>query len=839
MTDPLAFPDFDTLRRQEARLRPMVRALVDADAAGDVLQETWVRAWRRPPRSAEGADGWLRRVALRVALSHRRTERRRRSREAEVGQHTAAATPSTAETVERLAVQRAVAAAVSELAEPYRTAVLLRYYHGLAADDVATATGTTPANVRQRTRRGLDRMRDRLTRELGRDWRAAPAIAWFVRPETAADPLPTPPPVGAAAALPVLLMTQARIVLVVGGLCLLAATALFAPQWFADAAPAADDGPGPVHAAVDPSPTASGAAVPPPVERAVVAEALPPVAPPAPDRGVVLDPYGRSVAGVEVGRVLEDGSRWHSETVSDAAGEFTAFAVGPFERLAAAPPWAALAVQMPQPDREQVMPLLIVAPCREQQLTVRDDQGLPIAGARVAVRVHGLVEFPRSLDDAREIRVPATTTDAAGRAHFAALPVADTALSVSHPGHRPVAVPIVATTAASLDVVLPRIAKGARIVTGVVTGPRGEYVRGAAVGLGSRRTRADDFGNFELVLEPGAGVNPGAALWATGDGLFPVSIANFGEIVAALAEGSVTQDLHIERRAQTIVGRVLDADGKPVANVALYPWQLATLTNNETAEDLAAPPTDEPLSLVGNPVRAFAHTDAEGRFELGGLDQRPYRLRLYHAAEQWGWTTPEVPGGARDVELRLPAGLIGPVAGEVRDRAGAPVAGLRVGAWLEVYANGGGVASVGLKVRAKTDADGRFTLPRLARDGVALSFAGGDWVDRSVPLGAAADPTQLRVTMLRRCHVRVQLADPALADGHVSFLDAAGETQFIHQERAGTSMSTTSQQLHDGKTEVLFVSEDAVTLQVQPRKGGAPVQFAIVLRAGEVNLIAR
>ncbi|MEO6595949.1 MAG: RNA polymerase sigma factor, partial [Planctomycetota bacterium] len=174
MSSASPIPDLEELRRHEAWLRPMLRALVGESDTNDVLQRTWLRAWQQPPQSQHAWRAWLARTATRFAMSHGRAEQRRRRHEANVEPPLVA--ESTVETVERLTVQRAVNAAVTDLAEPYRTAVLLRHYHGLSVDEVARQTGTKPANVRQRVHRGLELIRVRLEREFGSDWRRSPAV---------------------------------------------------------------------------------------------------------------------------------------------------------------------------------------------------------------------------------------------------------------------------------------------------------------------------------------------------------------------------------------------------------------------------------------------------------------------------------------------------------------------------------------------------------------------------------------------------------------------------------------------------------------------------------------
>lgn len=147
----------------------LARALVRDDAAAEDLAQEVVRVAlerREPLAGAErGLRAWLRRVARTLALDRARAESARGARERSVsrGEHD----EDTAEVVERGWRQQRVAQAVLELAEPYRTTVLLRYLDELAIAEVARRMGATEATTRQRLSRGLELLRARLDREFG------------------------------------------------------------------------------------------------------------------------------------------------------------------------------------------------------------------------------------------------------------------------------------------------------------------------------------------------------------------------------------------------------------------------------------------------------------------------------------------------------------------------------------------------------------------------------------------------------------------------------------------------------------------------------------------------
>ncbi len=133
------------------------------DAADDLAQDV-ARVWlEKRPAHADGPRGWLASVARKLALDRRRSEAARAARERAV----ARPEREEYEVVERLARQRRVAEAVSELAEPYRSTILYRFLDGLPTSAVAERMHTNEATVRKRIERGLALLRERLEREFG------------------------------------------------------------------------------------------------------------------------------------------------------------------------------------------------------------------------------------------------------------------------------------------------------------------------------------------------------------------------------------------------------------------------------------------------------------------------------------------------------------------------------------------------------------------------------------------------------------------------------------------------------------------------------------------------
>jgi RNA polymerase sigma-70 factor (ECF subfamily) len=146
--------------------------LFDADQVDEVVQQTWLAAVRCGPRSPGAARAWLGKVVRSRASNLRRDELRRRRRESEVARRTEVEAPGPEEVFEREAVRTAVVQAVMGLGEPYRSAVLMRYFDNRTPNQIARGLGIPPATVRTRLRRALLLLRGELDARHGGDRRA-------------------------------------------------------------------------------------------------------------------------------------------------------------------------------------------------------------------------------------------------------------------------------------------------------------------------------------------------------------------------------------------------------------------------------------------------------------------------------------------------------------------------------------------------------------------------------------------------------------------------------------------------------------------------------------------
>ena len=187
---PFSMDAESLLRRHGGALRSLARELLHGSAAvDDVVQETWHRALRSPPRDGEGLGGWLATVLRHVTFRLRRGEARRRRHEASAAATMAKADEDVATTVARSEVAQRLLAAVDALDTPYRDVLWQRYFEGLPPRAIAAATGVPVATVKSRLQRGLAMLREALQDGPdGGTWRSAfaGAFGWGKQAWTAA-----------------------------------------------------------------------------------------------------------------------------------------------------------------------------------------------------------------------------------------------------------------------------------------------------------------------------------------------------------------------------------------------------------------------------------------------------------------------------------------------------------------------------------------------------------------------------------------------------------------------------------------------------------------------------
>jgi len=148
------------------------RLMGSEEEARDLCQEAFLKAYRGLGgfKGEARFSSWLYQIALNLC---RDRMRRRRGRimvsldalEPEAQGHVLRDEASTQDLVEARDLQQKVRAAVMALPEDQREVIVLKEYEGLTFQEIAEVLGLPVSTVKTRLYRGLDRMRERLSRE--------------------------------------------------------------------------------------------------------------------------------------------------------------------------------------------------------------------------------------------------------------------------------------------------------------------------------------------------------------------------------------------------------------------------------------------------------------------------------------------------------------------------------------------------------------------------------------------------------------------------------------------------------------------------------------------------
>jgi RNA polymerase sigma factor (sigma-70 family) len=141
-----------------------VRLTRDPHLAKDVTQGTFVALAKSAGHLVGRAviSGWLHRTAQNIAAQMIRTEVRRRAREQEVAVMTEFLASDSHETWAQVAPY--LDAALGELSESDRDAILLRYFEGKSAQAMAQALGVGEEAAQKRVSRAVERLRQAFAR---------------------------------------------------------------------------------------------------------------------------------------------------------------------------------------------------------------------------------------------------------------------------------------------------------------------------------------------------------------------------------------------------------------------------------------------------------------------------------------------------------------------------------------------------------------------------------------------------------------------------------------------------------------------------------------------------
>jgi RNA polymerase sigma factor (sigma-70 family) len=804
-------PTADELLAHTEWLTRLARALVGDAAAGDVVQDTYEVALAKPPRREGPLRPWLGGVARNVArMATRGRVRRERREQAVIPAHDEV--PSPEQLVARVEMQQEVGRLVLELHEPLRSTLLLRFFEGMTASEIAHAQGIPAATVRSRVKDALDRLRATLDAEHANDRRAWAGLL---------APLPAAMPHGSAAlAGGLILKTSIKVLIAVVVAAVLVVGTRVAGLWGGGGgdkpAPTAKTTTPPLPAVKPAEPAASTAS----------ARELPTIHDDDPKgtlrlEGQVIDEHDAPVARAMV--AIDSNPPMVVETETDGGFVFEGLIRRDYRLEATAGDRYAGPARLRLGDKPEPVTLRLRKGGTVEVTVTERAGGAPVKGAEI------------------ELRSTLTwkgTTNADGIAQLKGVGAGWSALVVRAKGYAQAAMMLdTSGNADAVERVTMSLARGAALA-GRVVDDKGKPVANARVVA----TSASE--PFPVVDPRRDGVVTGA------DGAFSIATVSAGtwRLTATAADYAPTTSMPITvdgERARSGIELRLSADAIVRGIV-------------QDKSGAPVPAADVSVVVAGYvPWRARrqAFTDASGKFTISGLAPRAVDVVAWHDSGASAIVPADL-AAKREQTVTLTLDVSGAITGTVVDKAGQPIGDAQVIA--EPDWTGGTADRAAWSVRGVqetvTDQAGafRFTgLPdgsyrvRAARPGAseaALELSTGVVTK---PNGA---PIKIVVPADGRALGKVQFADgkPALAftvtlgrtnplpfttkDGAFS-VPAAGGTYALTV--SGPGFVTTSKQvtINEGK------DTDVGTITVNPGRSisgrvldqhGAPVAKATV-----------
>ncbi len=840
--------DTESLLASSGWVRALARSLVvDAHRAEDLSQDAWIAALEGRPSNGVLLRRWIAAVMRNLARQSRRGELRRADRELAAARAAGQAhAEPVADSLERLEAHRAVVEAVMGLHEPYRTAVVLRYFDGLEPRAIAERDRIPVRTVHTRLTRAHALLRARLERSLGRGAGRESAGAWLpmigllLGPERPAGVLGTT--LGAV-------LMDAKLKVAAGAVAIAGLVVVSRPLWTASS-------PGTASAGAPAAPTELVApeALPPsaaPVEvesarSTVVAESAPVTQDSAVARSTIraraIDVEGLPVAGLPVCHSTAQGQRGPIVRTDPQGFADVPIAAPPRQLEIADERWVTVLEPVFWDSDIQAVNILVVAARLTLGGMVVDEAGTPLSAARLAVHLSWdfRSRLPLVLDSSRA-RSWETVSDSGGAFLLETAALPREFLSTRLAGYETHVLHLPPASSYDLRIVLaaPRDLTG--LVRGIVVDEQGFAVEGARVALGYEHTRSGPDGGFELQAREH---DERGVLTALAPGRLPARLERRGNSSRAPEAWPDPLVLRLGGPPLTIRGRVLDADQEPVAgaSVSVVDGTNFGPVESGASDQFTTAGLVEAL-LSGGVSQLEVRTTSDGAFELEGLLPRAYHLAV---SVEEGFLYSEhgpIEAGRRDVVLRLATErLIPHLSGNVLSLSGQPVPGANV-----VLMRPRPPASYSIDFpryewlvgrSVTTDERGRFTFQGVSAAVTHLAIHGPELgLGRQIELPSGADLEQLELRVPLRCHVQVDLTGSSVQADDFSLLDGAGTALPLGSFYGDFAFSGERLQLIDGRSEVVSAAEDARTLVLYRHGAEEVLRMPVALAVGELNVL--
>ena len=159
--DRVAFREL-VLEHSHAMFRLAWRLTSDESAAEDIVQEAFIKAWRKMGdfRMDSSFKSWLHRITVNTAMDYLRKHVRRKQFETEEPEwETIDQAGATTDTGTQIDITKQTQAAMMGLSETERTALLLKHYEGHSIKEVARIMEITTGACKQNIFRAVKKMR--------------------------------------------------------------------------------------------------------------------------------------------------------------------------------------------------------------------------------------------------------------------------------------------------------------------------------------------------------------------------------------------------------------------------------------------------------------------------------------------------------------------------------------------------------------------------------------------------------------------------------------------------------------------------------------------------------
>ena len=150
------------MEHSHAMFRLAWRLTADEHAAEDIVQEAFIKAWRKIGefRMESSFKSWLHRITVNTAMDYLRKHSRRKQFETEEPEWEAPDhTSMAADTGHQIDISEQTRAAMMDLSDSERTALLLKHYEGHSIKEVAQIMDITTGACKQNIFRAVKKMR--------------------------------------------------------------------------------------------------------------------------------------------------------------------------------------------------------------------------------------------------------------------------------------------------------------------------------------------------------------------------------------------------------------------------------------------------------------------------------------------------------------------------------------------------------------------------------------------------------------------------------------------------------------------------------------------------------